>query len=395
MTALVKRAPQLRDVEVLQVLTIGASDYASPDMQGHLRVNTLFISENVREAVNAGRADFTPCRLAEIPMLFRRGAIPLDVALIHVSPPDDHGFCSFGVEVGVSKAAAETARIVIAEVNPNMPRTLGDSFIHMSKIDYCVEVDYPLPEYENSESGPLYDKIGSIIAGMIHDGDCLQLGIGAIPNGVLPFLTGKRDLGIHSELFSDGVIDLVERGIINGERKNVHPGKIIAGFCLGTNKLYSWVNDNPMIELHPTEYVNDSLHVSQNNNMVAINSAIEVDLTGQVCADSIGPRLYSGIGGQLDFIRGAAHSKGGRPIIALPSFAALRDGRTVSRIVPMLKQGAGVTVPRYDIHYVVTEFGIADLYGKTLRQRAKLLIDIAHPNFREELAKAAHELKYA
>ncbi|HQX75925.1 MAG TPA: hypothetical protein PL074_06410, partial [Thermoflexales bacterium] len=217
MTALVKRAPQLRDVEVLQVLTIGASDYASPDMQGHLRVNTLFISENVREAVNAGRADFTPCRLAEIPMLFRRGAIPLDVALIHVSPPDDHGFCSFGVEVGVSKAAAETARIVIAEVNPNMPRTLGDSFIHMSKIDYCVEVDYPLPEYENSESGPLYDKIGSIIAGMIHDGDCLQLGIGAIPNGVLPFLTGKRDLGIHSELFSDGVIDLVERGIINGE----------------------------------------------------------------------------------------------------------------------------------------------------------------------------------
>ncbi|HQX76755.1 MAG TPA: acetyl-CoA hydrolase/transferase C-terminal domain-containing protein, partial [Thermoflexales bacterium] len=214
-------------------------------------------------------------------------------------------------------------------------------------------------------------------------------------NGVLPFLTGKRDLGIHSALFSDGVIDLVERGIINGERKNVHPGKIIAGFCLGTNKLYSWVNDNPMIELHPTEYVNDSLHVSQNNNMVAINSAIEVDLTGQVCADSIGPRLYSGIGGQLDFIRGAAHSKGGRPIIALPSFAALRDGRTVSRIVPMLKQGAGVTVPRYDIHYVVTEFGIADLYGKTLRQRAKLLIDIAHPNFREELAKAAHELKYA
>ncbi len=395
MTALVKRAPQLRDVEVLQVLTIGASDYASPEMQGHLRVNTLFISENVREAVNAGRADFTPCRLAEIPMLFRRGAIPLDVALIHVSPPDDHGFCSFGVEVGVSKAAAETARIVIAEVNPNMPRTLGDSFIHMSKIDYCVEVDYALPEYENSESGPLYDKIGSIIAGMIHDGDCLQLGIGAIPNGVLPFLTGKRDLGIHSELFSDGVIDLVERGIINGERKNVHPGKIIAGFCLGTNKLYSWVNDNPMIELHPTEYVNDSLHVSQNNNMVAINSAIEVDLTGQVCADSIGPRLYSGIGGQLDFIRGAAHSKGGRPIIALPSFAALRDGRMVSRIVPMLKQGAGVTVPRYDIHYVVTEFGIADLYGKTLHQRAKLLIDIAHPNFREELAKAAHELKYA
>ena len=395
MAALVRRAPALRNVEVLQVLTIGTDDYSSPEMEGHLRVNTLFISENVRKAVNAGRADFTPCRLAEIPMLFRRGAVPLDVAIIHVSPPDDHGFCSFGVEVGVSKAAAESANIVIAEVNPNMPRTLGDSFIHISKIDYCVEVDYKLPEYVNSESGPLYDQIGSIVASMIKDGDCLQLGIGAIPNGVLPFLTNKRDLGIHSELFSDGVIDLVERGVINGEKKNVHPGKIIAGFCLGTNKLYGWVNDNPMIELRPTEYVNDSLRVSQNNNMVAVNSAIEVDLTGQVCADSIGPRLYSGIGGQLDFIRGAAHSKGGRPIIALPSYATLRDGQRVSRIVAMLKEGAGVTVPRYDIHYVVTEQGIADLYGKTIRQRAKLLIDIAHPDFREELTRQAHELKFS
>lgn len=398
MDALVRRAPTLSNVEVIQVLTIGSSDYAQPEMEGHLRVNTLFISGNVRQAVNEGRADFTPVRLSEIPILFRSGVVPLDVALIHVSPPDEHGFCSYGVEVGVSKAAAETARLVIAQINPQMPRTLGDSFIHISKIDYGVEVDYPLPEFESGDGSPqtmaLNRQIGAHIAGMIRDGDCLQLGIGGIPNGVLPFLKDKRDLGVHSELFSDGVIDLVERGVINGERKNQHYGKIIAGFCLGSRRLYQWAHDNAMIELRPTEYVNDSLIISRNDNMVAINSALEVDLTGQVCADSIGTRLYSGIGGQLDFIRGAAHSKGGRPIIALPSSAIMKDGASVSRITPMLKPGAGVTVPRYDIHYVISEYGVADLYGKTIRQRARALIGIAHPEFRAELERAAHEMKY-
>ncbi|MCL5995193.1 MAG: 4-hydroxybutyrate CoA-transferase [Chloroflexi bacterium] len=394
MDALVRRAPALQDVEIVQVLTIGNADYVQPAMQGHLRVNTLFISENVRAAVNEGRADFTPCLLSEIPLLFRRSTLPLDAAFVHVSPPDEHGFCSYGVEIGVTKAAAESARMVIAEVNPRMPRTLGDSFIHMSKINYCVDVDYPLPEFRSSETGPLYQKIGKYIADMIEDGDCLQLGIGAIPNGVLPYLSSKRDLGIHSEMFSDGIIELVEQGIINGERKTLHPGKIIAGFCLGTQRLYDFVHDNPLMEFRPTEYVNNPFLIAQNDHMVAINSAIEVDLTGQVCADSIGPRLYSGVGGQLDFIRGAACSNGGKPIIALTSTATLRDGRQVSKIVTMLKPGAGVTTTRNDVHYVVTEYGVASLYGKTIRQRARALIDVAHPNFREELERCAEDLKY-
>ena len=392
--ALVRRAPLLRDVEIAQVLTIGTADYVQPAMQGHLRVNTLFISENVRAAVNDGRADFTPCRLSEIPMLFRRGILPLDAAFIHVSPPDDHGYCSLGVEVGVTKAAAESARIVIAEVNPQMPRAHGDSFIHLSKIDYCVDVNYSLPEFRSTESGPLYEQIGKHIADMIEDGDCLQLGIGAIPNGVLPFLVSKSDLGIHSEMFSDGIIDLVERGIINGERKNLHTGKIIAGFCLGTQHLYDFVNDNPVFEFRPTEYVNDPFLIAQNDHMVAINSAIEVDLTGQVCADSVGTRLYSGVGGQLDFIRGAAHSKGGKPIIALPSTVTTRDGKLLSKIVTTLKPGGGVTTTRNDVHFVVTEYGVANLYGKTIRQRVRALIDVAHPDFREQLERDARALIY-
>ena len=414
MAALVRRAPALQDVEIVQVLTVGNADYVQPAMQGHLRVNTLFISENVRAAVNEGRADFTPCLLSEVPLLFRRSRLPLDAAFIHVSPPDEHGYCSYGVEVGVTKAAAESARMVIAEVNPRMPRTLGDSFIHMSKINYCVDVDYPLPEFRSSETGPLYQKIGKYIADMIEDGDCLQLGIGAIPNGVLPYLSSKRDLGIHSEMFSDGIIELVEQGIINGERKTLHPGKIIveadpvlfmyseitdeeAWDRLWHTKIHDkWAEElmNPLMEFRPTEYVNNPFLIAQNDHMVAINSAIEVDLTGQVCADSIGPRLYSGVGGQLDFIRGAAHSKGGKPIIALPSTATLRDGRQVSKIVTMLKPGAGVTTTRNDVHYVVTEYGVASLYGKTVRQRTRALIDVAHPNFREELERCAEDLKY-
>ncbi len=391
--ALVARAGELHDVELVQVLTFGRAPQVAPELAGHLRVNTLFISDNVRQAVADGRADFTPCFLSEIPGLFRRGLLPLDAALIHVSPPDEHGFCSFGVEVGVTKTAAQTARLVIAQVNPNMPRTLGDAFIHVSKLDVIVEVDDPLPEVQMADTSDLARRIAGHIVDLIPDGATLQTGIGAIPDAVLRALGGKRHLGVHTELFSDGVIDLVERGVIDGEMKTLHPGKIVAGFILGTRRLFEFVHDNPIIELHPTEYVNDPFVIAQNDRMVAINSAIEVDLTGQVCADSIGTRLYSGVGGQVDFIYGAARSKGGLPIIAQPATAVV-GGRTVSRIVPTLKPGAGVTTTRNHVHYVVTEYGVADLYGKTIRQRARALIDIAAPEFRAELEARAVALRY-
>jgi acetyl-CoA hydrolase len=310
------------------------------------------------------------------------------VALIHVSPPDEHGFCSFGIEVGVTKPAAHAARIVIAEVNDQMPRTLGDSFIHVSKIDYAVPVSYKLPELPLGEVTELNKRIGQHVAELIEDGSTLQMGIGGIPDGVLLFLRDKRDLGIHTELFSDGVVELVERGVVTNEKKTLHPGKIIAGFLLGTQRLYDFVDNNPVVELHPTDYVNDPFLIAQNEKMVAINSAIEVDLTGQVCADSIGSRLYSGVGGQVDFIRGAARSKGGKPIIALPSTA---KNDTISRIVPTLKPGAGVVTTRNDVHYVVTEYGVAYLHGKTIRQRVQALINIAHPKFRDELTHFAKE----
>jgi 4-hydroxybutyrate CoA-transferase len=394
LAALVQAAPALHDVEITQVLTIGPADYVAPELEGHLRVNTLFISDNVRSAVNEGRADFTPCLLSEVPSLFSRGILPIDVALIHVSPPDEHGFCSLGVEVGITKTAASSARAVIAEVNPRMPRTLGDAFIHVSKIDHVIPVDYPLPQTPMGAPSDLMMSIGEKVAGLIEDGSTLQMGIGAIPNGVLPHLSGKKDLGIHTELFSDGVVELYEQGIITNERKTIHRGKIIAGFILGTQRLYDFVDNNPVVELHPTEYVNDPFVIAQNERMVAINSAIVVDLTGHVCADSIGTRLYSGVGGQLDFIRGAARSKGGKPIIALPSTVTTRDGRVLSRIVPTLKVGAGVVTTRNDVHFVVTEFGVADLHGKTIRQRARALIGIAHPDQRAGLERAADELNY-
>ena len=394
MAALVQRAPQLRGVEICQVLTIGSADYVSAGMELHLRVNTLFISDNVRAAVNEGRADFTPCFLSEIPGLFKSGRLPLDAALIQVSPPDEHGFCSFGVEVGVTKAAAQAAQIVIAEVNPRMPRTLGDSFIHVSKLDVIVPVDYPLPEVRMAATDEITEKIADHVASLIPDGATLQTGIGAIPDAVLRRLTSRQDLGIHTELFSDGIIDLVNRGVITGERKTLHPGKIVAGFMLGTQRLYDFVNDNPVVELHPSEYVNDPFVIAQNERMVAINSAIEVDLTGQVCADSIGPRLYSGVGGQVDFIYGASRSKGGVPIIALPSTLRKKDGTSLSKITPLLKHGAGVVTTRNHVHYVVTEHGVADLYGRTLAGRAEALIAIAAPEFRDELRQAAKELKY-
>jgi acetyl-CoA hydrolase len=391
LASLVDYAPELYDVEISQALTVGPADYVSPAMDGHLRVNTMFISANIRRAVQEGRADFTPVLLSEFTLLFKNGYLPLDVALVQLSPPDNYGFCSFGVEVGLTKTPAESAKIIIAEVNQQMPRTLGDSFIHVSKLHHIVPVNYPLPDVVMGGEGAsdVTENIAKYISELIPDGATMQMGIGAIPDAVLKYLYEKKDLGIHTELFSDGVIDLVDAGVLTSARKSLHPGKIVAGFIIGTRRLYQWVDDNPLIELHPTEYINDPFVIAQNDRQVAINSAIEVDLTGQVCADSIGPKLYSGIGGQLDFIYGASRSKGGVPIIALPSTA-----KEFSRIVPMLKQGAGVVTGRNHVRYIVTEFGIADLYGKSIRQRARALINIAHPKFRDELTRQAIELHY-
>ncbi len=391
--ALVNRGPELENVEICHALTLGASDYVEPDMEGHIRVNALFIGPNVRKAVQEGRADYTPNLLSEFPLLFSRGILPLDVAFVHLSPPDEHGFCSYGIETGLTKTPAESAKTIIAEINPNMPRCLGDSFVHVSRLDHIVRVDYPLLELPMTEGGltDLHVRIAEYIADLIPDEATMQMGIGAIPDAVLQFLYDKKDLGIHTELFSDSVIDLVEAGVVTSARKTLHPGKIIAGFMLGTKRLYKWVHDNPLIELHRTEYINDPFVIAQNRRQVAINSAIEIDLTGQVCADSIGPKLYSGVGGQLDFVYGASRSEGGVPIIALPSTA---KGDQISRIVPMLKQGAGVVTTRNHVHYVVTEYGVAELYGKTIRQRAQALIRTAHPKFREELTRAAKKLHY-
>jgi len=394
--ALVDYAPHLENVEICHALTVGPADYVDPSLQGHLRVNTMFISANIRKAVQEGRADFTPVLLSEFTLLFKRGVLPLDAALIHVSLPDEHGFCSLGVEVGLTKTPAEHAKVIIAEVNEQMPRTLGDAFIHVSRLNHIVPVNYPiseLPQGERAES-EVVSKIAGLIAELIPDGATMQMGIGAIPDAVLGFLREKKDLGVHSELFSDGVIDLVNEGVLTNARKSLHPGKIVAGFILGTRRLYEWADDNPLIEMHRTEYVNDPFVIAQNDRMVAMNSAIEVDLTGQVCADSIGPRLYSGVGGQLDFIYGASRSKEGVPIIALPSTTSLRDGTLVSRIAAMLKPGAGVVTSRNHVRFIVTEHGVADLYGKTVRQRAQALIRIAHPDFRKDLSKQAVDLHY-
>lgn len=396
LSALVKHAPNLQNVEICQALTVGSADYVGPEMEGHLRVNTMFISANIRKAVQEGRADFTPVLLSEFPLLFKNRLLPLDVALVHLSPPDEHGFCSFGIETGLTKSPAESARIIIAEVNQRMPRTLGDAFIHVSRLNYIVPVDYPLEEMAMGGEGgdEVTEKIAGYIADLIPDGATMQMGIGAIPDAVLKFLYNKKDLGIHTELFSDGVIDLVDAGVLTNARKSLHPGKIVAGFIIGSRRLYDWSDDNPLIELHPTEYVNDPYVIAQNDRQVAVNSAIEVDLTGQICADSIGPKLYSGVGGQLDFIYGASRARDGVPIIALPAVAMMRDGTRVSRITAMLKRGAGVVTSRNHVRYVVTEFGVASLYGKHIRQRAEELISIAHPDFHDELRNQAKELNY-
>ena len=395
--AMCDRYLELSDVEVVHILTFGETPYTNPEMEGHFRHNALFIGKNVRPAVNEGRADFTPIFLFEVPGLFKNNILPLDVALINVSPPDKYGFCSFGVGIECTKAAAETAKIVIAQINPSQPRALGDSFIHIDKIDLCVEQDSPLKELKESyrevspEDDAVIKQMAKNIAGLIEDGSTLQTGIGPAADSVLGFLTDREHLGIHTELFSDGVIKLVEEGVITNERKTLHPGKIIASFVLGSKRLFDFIDNDPLMEFHPSDYTNDPFIVAQNEKMVAINAAIQVDLTGQVCADSIRSKLYSGFGGQLDFIRGASRSKGGKPIIALPSTAA--KGK-ISRIAPHLTLGAGVTTSRGDVHYVVTEYGVADLYGKSVRQRAKALIDISHPKFQDELERYLTEKYY-
>jgi acyl-CoA hydrolase len=390
--ALVARAPDLHDVEIVHLMTLGEAGYVAPGMEKHFRHNSLFTGPNVRDAVHSGRADFTPIFLSEVPRLFTERVLPIDVALIQVSPPDEHGFLSFGVGVDCTKAAAESARTVIAHVNPRMPRTLGDSFIHVSKVHYMVEHEAKLLElHEEVGSGAESRAIGANVADLIDDGATLQIGIGAIPDALLEFLSTKRDLGIHTEMFSNGIIPLVESGVINNERKTLHRGKIVASFLLGTQVLYDFVDNNPLIELHPSDYVNDPFIISRNEKMVAINSALQIDLTGQVCADSLGHLNYSGFGGQLDFVRGAARSRGGKAIIALPSTAR---GGSLSRIVPALSRGAGVTTTRGDVHYVVTEHGVVHLHGRTVRERAVALIGIADPRFQEELRFEARRLHY-
>lgn len=389
--ALCNRCDELESVEIVQLLDMGMGDRITPEMAQHIRVNSLFISSKVRKLVNDGLADFTPVFLSEIPYLFRSGRLVLDAAVIHVSPPDEHGYCSYGVEVGVTKSAAESAGLVIAEVNPNMPRTLGDSFIHVNQIDYFIDVDYQLPEIKPEPASPIQDKIAEYIAEYVPDAATLQMGIGGIPDAVLRRLTQHKNLGIHTELFSNGVMEMIERGVITNAAKSLHPGKVVAGFVLGTRELYHYIDDNPVVELHPTEYVNDPFIIAQNDRMVSINSAIEVDLTGQVCADSIGPKFYSGVGGQLDFVRGARRSKGGMSFIALPSTA---KNDTVSRITTALNHGSGVTTTRNDVHFIATEYGVADLYGRSISERAQALINIAHPRFRDELEAYARSQNY-
>ncbi|MBS1875631.1 MAG: acetyl-CoA hydrolase/transferase family protein [Acidobacteria bacterium] len=389
--ALLRRAPKLWNVELVHMLTFGSADYTRPEYEGHFRHNGLFLGGNTRGAVQDGRADYTPIFLSEIEGLFTSGQMPLDVAIVQTSPPDSHGFLSLGTSVDCGLSAARTAKTVIAEVNHQMPRTFGDTFIHVSRVSAVVETSRPLLELESEPSTPVQERIAERVASLIPDGATLQTGIGGIPDAVLRFLRSRRDLGIHSEMVSDGIIDLVECGAVTGDRKRIHRGKIVAGFVLGTQRLFEFIHDNPVFEFHPTSYVNDPFVIAQNDNVVAINSAIQVDLTGQVCADSIGTRAYSGVGGQVDFVRGAARSKGGKPIIALLSTA--KEG-SISRIVPTLNPGAGVVTSRADAHYVVTEHGIAYLHGKTLRERADALIAIADPKFRGELYEFAARAHY-
>ena len=389
--ALVERAPELRNVEIVHLKTLGEAVYTRPEYEGIFRHRALFLGDNVREAAAAGRADYTPIFLSEIEGLFASGALPLDVTLMQVSPPDEHGFVTLGTTVDCTLNAARASKTVIAEVNERMPRTHGDTSFHVSHLSAIVETSRPLLESHPEPSTGIQRRVGANVASLIPDGATIQTGIGGIPDAVLSCLGDRRDLGIHTEMVSDGVIDLMEAGVLTGERKSLHRGKVVLSFVLGSQRIFDFINHNPSFEFQPISYTNNPFVVAKNDNMVAINSALQVDLTGQVCADSLGTKPYSGFGGQVDFIRGAARSKGGVPIIALPATA--RHG-TVSRIVPMLEPGAGVVTSRADVHYVVTEHGIAYLHGKTLRERAEALIAIADPQFRGDLEDFAMRSHY-
>ncbi|WPC42411.1 acetyl-CoA hydrolase/transferase family protein [Clostridium sp. JS66] len=382
--ALVENKENYKNVEIVHMVAMGKGEYAKEGMEKYFKHNSIFVGSSTRDAVNSGRADYTPCFFYEVPKLFKDRYMPVDVALIQVSKPDEHGYCSFGVSNDYTKPAADCANIVIAEVNENMPRTMGDSFIHVSDIDYIVETSHPIIELNPPRIGEVEKAIGKYCASLVEDGSTLQLGIGAIPDAVLLFLKDKKDLGIHSEMISDGVVELVEAGVITNKKKTLHPGKIVVTFLMGTKRLYDFINDNPMVETYPVSYVNDPTVIMKNYKMVSINSCVQVDLMGQVCSESIGMKQISGVGGQIDFIRGASMAKDGKSIIAIPSTAA--KGK-VSRIVPLLDEGAAVTTSRNDVDYIITEYGVARLKGKTLKQRAKELINIAHPDFREGLIK--------
>jgi len=386
--ALTERASELKNVEICHLHTEGEARYANPELRESFHVNSFFIGANVRHTIKAGNGSYTPVFLSELPNLFRKNVLPLDVAFIHVSPPDSHGYCSLGVSVEATVAAIENAKTVIAQVNPQMPRTFGDGILHVSEIDYLVEVNVPIFSHEITPFSKEEEKIGEYVASLIEDRSTLQMGIGSIPNAALSKLIHHKDLGLHTEMFSDGVIDLIENDVINCNYKGTLRGRALATFLIGSKRLYDFVNDNPFIEMKESSMVNDTARIRKNPKMVAINSAIEVDVTGQVCADSIGAKMYSGVGGQMDFIRGAALSHGGKAIIALPSITKKGD----SRIVPFLKQGAGVVTTRSHAQYIITEHGIADLYGKTLKQRMDSLIRIAHPMHQERIEKEYYEM---
>lgn len=385
---LLARAGELKDVELTSISTYGDIDWNRPEVLNSFYLNSLFVSGNVREWANSSYGNYVPVFLSEIPGLFQEGILPLDVAIVHVSPPDRHGYCTLGTSVDAALSAVRHAPVVIAQVNPRMPRVLGDGIIHYSEFTAMVWEESPLPEVDYSAGiDDIAEKIGRHVAGLIEDGSTLQMGIGTIPDAVLQQLSGHKGLGVHTEMFSDGLIPLVAKGVITNEHKKVRPGKIVSSFILGTQKVYDFVNDNPYVSCMDVAFVNDSDVIRRNPKVVAINSAIEIDMTGQICADSIGTYQYSGIGGQMDFMRGASLSPGGKPIIAMPSTTK----KDISRIVPFLKQGAGVVTTRGHVHYVATEYGIVNLYGRNMDQRARLLISIAHPDHRESLEQAYHE----